>query len=117
MKKNLFNKKSEIENLCLLTVRKVTQNKNIGSIVDITPVNDTLCNVTFKCLKVGYLDWLWTVSISKIDEDSALTVNEVNLIPTKKALIPKPSKINKTYFRKYKKAEKLIINDKATYFF
>ena len=117
-KKQLFTNDEEIDRLCLLNLRSITKNANIGKLISKKLIFPTIMEVTYSCLQNGYKDWLWTISLSQIDTMSDITVNEVNLIPKKNALLPKNNSITKNKIhRKHYCTEKLLINDNDTYFF
>ena len=65
----------------------ITPADTIGDYLGYIVEGERVLSLLFDCLMSGYPGWRWTVSLSRVDEDSAPQVLETELMPGDDALL------------------------------
>lgn len=66
---------------------EITPESTIGAPAGHIVEGDNLLSLLFESTMIGYPDWYWTVSLARVDDGSAPTVLEVELMPGDGALL------------------------------
>lgn len=66
---------------------EITPDETIGELVTTVAQGEHVVSLQFANLMSGYPGWLWTATLSRIDETEAVTVLEVELLPGEGAVL------------------------------
>ena len=66
---------------------EITADDTIGEVIGHLDEGDLVVSLLFDCLLTGYPGWRWTVSLSRVDEDSEPKVLETELTPGADSLL------------------------------
>lgn len=68
-------------------LREITPSRTIGEPAGYIVEADGVLSLLFECRLSGYPGWHWTVSLSRVDDESAPNVLEAELLPGERALL------------------------------
>ena len=66
---------------------EITDEDTIGEVIGHLDEGELVISLLFDCLMTGYPGWRWTVSLARVDENSAPTVLETELTPGDDSLL------------------------------
>ncbi|TFB70575.1 DUF3027 domain-containing protein [Cryobacterium glaciale] len=66
---------------------EITSDDTIGEVIGHIDEGDLVVSLLFDCLMTGYPGWRWTVSLSRVDENSEPKVLETELTPGDDSLL------------------------------
>jgi hypothetical protein len=93
-------------------IKNSTKKEFIGDFVKISQNKNKTLEVFFEVKQPGYTGWLWDVNLDALKSKDDITVNEVNMIANKDALVAKKiSPHLKKGVTKTRGREKMIVDD------